>query len=284
MALLATQVANADVTPAGIEQADSSTGISETKMEPGFFDTIGKTFGVNYYGQVYGPALTNKGTKTLYSTDDDGAAQPMYLYNEVRLDYKTGKRFNVRINNRFEIYPLTDSSRPQDSTGFVMKNMRAGIVGLIVDPQSNGFSMASSLVAELPLSSASQAISLLAAPRLSLNPNIDIVNSRWSLGTYLTAAAPIYLTNNTTDRNLYFYFGPYANYRLTDTLQATFQLNMETEHKYSNLWNPSTTDVQLGVNWDVSKKFSFNPYLHMFPENLSANTTFIGANISATLL
>ncbi|MCM0606821.1 MAG: hypothetical protein KA715_12095 [Xanthomonadaceae bacterium] len=286
LALLTASVAQADVTPAGIEQSESSTGISETKMEPGFIETLGKTIGINYYGLVNGPSIgeTNQRTTNLYSSDQNGNATPMNLYNEFRLDIKTGKRFNVRLNNRFDIYPTTDSNRTGDDSGFVLRNFRYGIVGLLIDPNAGGFSMASSMVLELPTSQGSQAAQMLVAPRISLNPNVDLPGTRWSLGAFLTGETFFYLANNPTNRDVFLYFGPYANYRLTDNLQATFQIDASTNHRVSGLFAPDPTDIQLGVNWDVSKKFSFNPFVQIFPENISLRSMFLGANISATFL
>lgn len=278
IALVAATSASADTTP--------TSGVSTATEEISLIERISKNIGINYFGIITGPALgeVNGKTTNLYSTDQTGSPNPMNLYNELRLDVKTGKRFNIRLNNRFEIYPTTDAARTSDNSGFVLKNFRYGIVGLIVDPNSGGFSMATSMALELPTSQGAQAAEMLVAPRVTLNPNIDIPNTRWSLGAYLTGETFFYLKNTPSNNDLYLYFGPYANYRLSDSVQATFQVDAGTNHKMSGLYAPDATDIQLGVNWDVSKKFSVNPFVQLYPENIQLRTMFVGANISATFL
>ena len=284
-------------------QSPSATSSTETAIEPSLIEKASKHFGISYYGQATGPALSavNSDVSAIHAADRLGEAQQMNLYNDFRFDYKTGGRYNIRVNARFEIDPIYDASATSSSGVPISENanlvnfynMRVGVVGKLLLPTSGGFNIGSAFALELPTSIGSINAGLIAAPRLTLVPHYDVPDSRFGFGAYIIGQSYYYnsytagVNDSLTDFMVY--VGPYANYKLSAKTAATLQINADTLHKRNKpmdyaSYTPEATNVQLGMNWDVSNNFSINPYVQMFTDYPALNTSLIGAYLSATML
>ena len=249
--------------------------------------------GISYFGQMTGPALgeLNTPTSVLHAADQYGEAVQMNLYNDLRVDFKTGGIFKIRVSTRFEVLPLSDALNPNETDYFNMLDSRVGLVGTLLD-NGKGFTLGSQFMAQLPVSASSAASGMVFSPRVMLNPDYVIPQSRWNVGSYLVAQTYYYnsfSSANTASNDLYFYFGPYSNYKINSKWSGTLQLNVDTTHARNAPYTYSSfivqgTNAQLGANVDISKNFSLNPFFQVPIDNPQLRTTFLGAYISAKFL
>jgi len=283
----------------GIESIESQTEARIEASEQTTDTGLGRYLGISYFGEATGPSIgsLNTPTSTVHAADQYGEAVQMNLYNDLRLEYKTRKTFNVSVSTRFELLPFYDptiideNGLPTEKKYFNMLNSRVGLVGTLLD-NGEGFTIESMFMAELPVSSVSSAQNMLVAPRVTLSPNYDLPNSRWTLGS--TFIAQTFFYKGLSDANagandIYFYFGPYAYYKLGPKWSGTFQFNAETTHAFGASFDYSsfilqTTNVQLGMNYKFSQNFSINPYIQVPVDNIQLRTAYIGANLAAILL
>jgi len=132
------------------------------------------------------------------------------------------------------------------------------------------------------------------AVRLTQNTSYDVPTTRLSLGLYTFERGNM-LTDVGAAGNMENFdldVSPYASYQLTpslaitlwtDVVQATYSV-VGSDDLAQGWSNATPIDAQLGIGWDITPKVNLNPYVSFFPGMMSADSTIVGAILSAKFL
>lgn len=255
-------------------QASTSTTEVETRV-PGLKDKLV----LNYWGAYNGPALQGASAYTPSSQSGRGDAQNLDGY--VTLGYKPADTLMTGVAIPF-LYEPTAAGR-----GIVMKDLFLRVArSKVIDRQRLHLDLSGRLY--LPTTAESRAIGYLAGIRAEQNLTYDLPNSALKLGSYSYVKVNQYQGQGSGGTPLTFYVAPYANYKLSPSVTATLwtdvvQLKQARGNRFLDMKN-DPIDVQPGVNWDVSENVSVNPYINLFPENLSLKTASLAMIVTAKAL
>ena len=288
--LQAQQVLAADSPSATTVEADNRT----------VTEKIRERIGVSYFGQLFGPSLdapinssggpVGNVPHTLSGSGTQGASA--YLQNDLRLNIKTGTPVTFRAQLRFTMRPWVDPNTDGSLVHpFDFLNPRFGAYSF---RQFNpNFSLLAWLWADAPINAGAIKLSLVTNPAALLVPEWRFNASNWYLGGYLMARGWIYSNQqaaakgggNTFDG----YVAPYVKWNFKGSVSAvgTFewypQYSLDSSLPKGGDWTTPPVDVQLALNWEVNSSFWIQPFVQVFPSQLSLRTTMVGTYVGATL-
>ena len=233
-----------------------------------------------YWGVYYGPSLSKMDQNTPTPTGDSGGAQ--YIDGYFTLGARPTKSTLVGVG-----LPLTFT--PVMGQGAKIPDMFVKVQDSKLI-SSGGFNMNGFVRFYAPTTGTSQSNNMIVSPRLEQVSTYDFANSRVEIGAY-TFIRPYFYAGNAGSPDatqLALDVSPFLNFTLTPTVQATLwtdiiQMTSPRSGSALALINQET-DVEPGVNWDITPKLSINPYINIYPGNMSLSATSIGMVIAAKAL
>jgi hypothetical protein len=274
---LAAQGAFAEVDPNSQSQANSKT-LYERVAEKGI---------LNYFGVYRGAGLNDPGNG--FTPLPDGtldASSPQSIENVVTAGYKFNKDTSLAILAHFYYYP---GPKPANtSSGFqnldpIIQFEQKNLIN------SNGLKLTGRLWFEIPVSSYDRP---LPANNLTAITTTGILS--YDVGkTGLTVGLWGYLrgyiasaSTPDTARSYKIYLAPNVNYQFSKKVAATLWVDLIQATRNGNTgfisgMTNDNMDVQPGINWDITKNISLNPYFNIYPGNLTLKATSFQANLSA---
>jgi hypothetical protein len=108
----------------------------------------------------------------------------------------------------------------------------------------------------------------------------------WTAGFYGSVRVNFFGRQGYGD-DLQLYGAPNLSYQITPTLGVQALYEMASSHFYGDRPGYITsdgTDLELGMNWDATPNLLVNPYVRMYPENVSWESTSAGMFLSWRLM
>ncbi len=256
-----------------------TSSLNSQDVQPSALDKIG----VVYYGNFYGPSITEFDSNF---PDDTGApSEPIYLYSSSKLIYKFTPALSVNLNPRWVVRP-----DPQKQDGFQMLDPRVGFKASNAIDQ-NGFSITPSIDLEFALTESTQGAGRSVSPRLVLENAYAIPNSRWTLGSDIWARYFIHNRRKQgADGDIATYFSFYSKYQFTPALAARLLYEAEAAVKdgaasSANQLTYASPNIQPAILWNITEAIEFAPYLLMYTSSgIKSEATAVGFEFTAAIL
>ena len=255
--------------------------------ERSFFDVMSDTFAVNYYGIYRGASLMDP--RNSLQPRVDGSADsnnPQSLESTVFAGYKFNNDWNGGILGHFNYFPVGNPVGNGQDIQMLDPSLAVSIANLF---ERGHFKVSSRLTAQLPVSSQDvlRPNHLLTALTTYLFMNYEVPHSKVTLGIagYLRGYIP---DANALDsvRTYRIYVAPNVNYQITQSVAATLwidllQLNRSRGTHFISGVSNDPIDIEPGINWDISKNFSINPVINIYPAHPTLASTSFQAFIVA---
>jgi len=274
------------------DEASTSTQ-NVNAVQPSIVDKFTSTY-VNVFD---GPAITSLGSP-YQSSNLDGTidtTSPVMFENTISLGYKVSKLITIAPTFYWQ-YLIGGNDSVKMGGDSYLKISDSNIY------TSGNYKASGFLSLYAPVTEESRNKRSVGGARLFVNQNYDISNSKWSLSLWSFAQKYFYNQyeagigyKGKAPWSLRVYLGPNANYAVTDTVtlgvlyEASSRLRFG-KSVFSGWENPNpdgspSTDIEPNVNWDITKKISFNPYLNIpVSGRVALDTTTIGSYLVWKLL
>lgn len=251
--------------------ADNTSTTSAPTASSGLLDKVSLVIAAGFAG----PAVTNLNSMT---PDADMNLSPERFDTQFVGGYKLAPNLEVGAAAQVLYQPV----QGHDLT-FANAWLRAQRSKIL----PNGpFSLTVDLRAYTPATAALQAQNFLTGFRTS--QAFNYTTGKLTLGTYSFVRQNIYSTAEDGVKLHTFYVAPNASYSLSDNVQATLWVDLIQLNHFKGdtgfFGTNAPWDIEPGINWDVTKSISFNPYVNFFPGNFSMDNTYVGFNLTAKAL
>ena len=223
----------------------------------------GPALKILYLGVYEGPNLTADGTN-MHGDDTYVSNRPTLQYN---FNSNTNAGLQTRIATTFTKTGVLADNQTWRLYGTFKNVAAAGIFSLDLIPR-----------VQLPTSKANHNTTMMPSPELLAAFNINPKNSRFSFDYTPQMLGYVYSDSSAAAANNAASFIILHNiegtYQLTSSSQLTFGWYPLYEVKKNNAFTNGTNEVDVGVNFDIAKGWSLNPYLGVEPNGMnSANIT-----------
>lgn len=274
---------------------------SSTATESTFLSQLKSKARIGYFGQFQGPSI---GDASAYQpgamSSKPADADTILLYNAISLGYQATDDLKVGAIPRFEYRmagtPAAAMGTMKATSGSDLKTLnprlfveRANVIN------KNNVNLKLGANAELPMDAEWTTKNLLVAPSVNFALNYDVPNTRFSLGiggyfrAFFYGADVRNASGNLVGRDMRAYVNPSVSYKLSKKVSLTSGYEMDANHVRAKGsltdWDNLGTDLQTGVAWDVTERFSINPYIQVYTGGkISADTSAIGMYLSGNFL
>lgn len=257
------------------------SAVSESGMPTGVgpeFKSPKDRLALSYYGVYYGPSL---GQRNDYTPSYDGSSGDVQnLDGIITAGYRVSKKFLAGVAVPLVYVPYRDK-------GVTMNNLFLKLANS--EFWKNGRSkMGLSSRFYLPTNGDSRKSGFVTGARIEQNFTYDLKKAPVTLGLYTYEKALFYNATATSGTPLTLYAAPYLNYQFSKRVAATLwvdlvQLTQAKGKSFSEMQN-APVDIEPGINWDVTDNLSLNPYLNLFPGNMTADSSSLGLIVSAKVM
>ena len=221
-------------------------------------------------GVYYGGALNDLGGKYQPDVHGDGLPNPIApqeIENFVSAYYRLSDVAKVGMRMHFFYTPVVNNL---GQNGATMYDPLVQVSDSSIYSKGD-FKVGGYIRAYLPLTQESQNLDRIFAIRFFANLSYD-VTSKLSIGSYLYFLPAWYGTdprglNNPT---ALLYAGPNISYEIHKNVQLTMLYELESykaKGVSSSILSNQYTDLEPGLNWDITPTFSLTPYLNFYPGN-----------------
>jgi len=255
---------------AGVAFASADPTSTSTTNAPSLLDH----FTTSYFGVYSGPSLSPNNDFAGQPGPDGKEAGTQGLESYIGAFYKLGSS-GFRVGANIDV--VVESFREHTVT---MNDPFASIVGSkFLD--SHGWTMGGDVRVYTPISAASQTANLLTGMRTDQWTSYTL--GRWTAGAYTFARVnAFYGAGDGSNSDLLFDISPNANYQLTERLAVTFwtdivQLSNQRSHFGLTAWTNAPIDFQTGVAYQISKLWTVNPFINVYPGSMSVASTSLNA-------
>lgn len=278
LAALVTQAAYAEVDPNAQTQANTQS----------VYERIADKAILNYYGVYRGSSLNDPGGALTPLGDGTlDTSGPQSIESLVTLGYKFNKDTTASIIAHFYYYP---GIKPDGtSEGFqnldpIIQFERKNLIN------SNGLKLTGRLGFELPLSGYDRLVSAkdLTAVTATGILSYDVPKTSLTVGLFGYIRGYIPTASTPDDARTYkLYVAPNMNYQISPTVAATLWVDLVQATRNGNApgfiggLQGDYVDIQPGINWDITKNISLNPFFNIYPANLTLKATSFQAALSA---
>ena len=229
-------------------------------------------FSANYFSIMYGPSLQNASD---YQPNSDGTpdyTRPLLMKNFI------GGRFG--ITDTIGITPTAYwTMTPIRGQQIQMQDPFIKVSDNTLISLEDGLNVYGDIRYHFPLSPTSQENdqkgSIQTVQVITYQPGFD---SRVTLGLYGSERA-YFFGPHSVGNDLEFYIGPNASYQLSSNVALTLLFEENLVHDYGQKpfqFRNGGTDIEPGVEWDITHTISINPYLNFYPQSVNWNATSVG--------
>lgn len=253
----------------------STTGISQVTKGRSLKDSLA----LNYWGAYYGPSLGGVSDYTPAYDGSDGDVQ--YLDGVITAGYRPTKATMIGIGIPQIYTPFLENK------GITTNNLFVRVSDSEVIHRGR-FKVGLGSRIYLPTNKESRQSGFVTGLRFEQNSTYDFRKVPLTLGIFTYERPYLYNSKGLSGTPLTLYAAPYANYQFNQKLAATLwidliQLKQSRGQTLGEMQN-APVDFQPGVNWDVNDNLSLNPYLNLYPGNLTAAASSLGLIVSAKVL
>ena len=140
----------------------------------------------------------------------------------------------------------------------------------------------------IPVSEFTRSLNTLGSLRFNTFTKYQFKDSRWSLATAAWAQFTGYsVVSEATRSDVRLQLAPQAYFQAMPTLEfyTIYYINSFHNVGDSFAFNHGGTALEPGLNLNITKWLTFNPFLNIFPEaRINADTTTYGLAVTITLL
>lgn len=270
---------------AAIESPDAemSTAV-ESGEEP---TSLLSRFAMSYYGIFYGPAIegTSKYQPTQQGINNTDA--PILLKNYLFLGYSIDDNLAFGVTGLFDYVPVKVNEQ-----GISWRDPYLRLVNVHL-LQSGNFNLLGDLRYHIPVSKGTKPGQVLSRDQDLLGgvetfqvATYQFDNSPFSIGTYASARVNLYGSQG-FGNDMEFYLGPNVTYQVTPSLAFVLLYEANAAHVYKDKsfsFVNEGTDLEPGISWNITPRLNVNPYLNLYPSNLTLRSTSMGMTLSFQLL
>jgi hypothetical protein len=229
---------------------------------------------LSYFGIFYGPSLGAASSLQPTVSGEPDPERPILLKNFLTAGY----RLSEDVVASATLHWLHRPVHGQDLS-FRDPYLRVAHQGLI---NSGGLVWYADARAHLAVSAFSRESDLLAGFQTFQILTYQVGTSRLSLGAYGSARYNVYGPQG-SGNDLELYLGPNLAYQLTPTLSFSVLYEMGMSHAFGEppgrMFNDGT-DLQPGINWDVTPTLMINPYLNIYTgDKVTLDSTSLGMTL-----
>ena len=267
--------------------ADIDPGATSGATNRSLYEKVSDKMILNYWGMYRGAALSNPGNG-LTPLPDGGpdSSTPQGIENIITTAYKFDANTSLGVLTHFYYYP---GLKPEDTSATfqfydpIIQFEKKNIIN------SNGFRLTGRLWLDLPLSPYDrlrQDKDLFAVSTIGIL-SYDVPKTALTVGLFGYLRAYIGRADMTdTARTYKVYIAPNASYQISKTVSATLWVDLIQGTRSANSgfitgFSNYAVDIQPGINWDITKNISFNPFLNIYPGALTLQATSIQATLTA---
>lgn len=252
--------------------------VSTVESKSGF-KSLKERFALSYYGVYSGPSL---GTQTDFTPTYDGVdGDVQNLDGVITAGYRLNKKWMVGVG-----VPLVYTPYLEDK-GMTLNNLflRVSDSELI---KAGNFKMSLGSRFYLPTNEDSRKNGFVTGVRIEQNSMYDFSGAPITVGLFTYERQNFFNSLAESGTVLTLYAAPYLNYQFAKKVAGTLwvdliQLKQKKGTSLSDMDNDPVA-VQPGVNWDVNDNVSLNPYINVYPGNLTADSSSLGLILSAKVL
>lgn len=270
-----------EMTVAAAQPIDASfgaTSISEIpSKEAG--RSLREKLALNYWGAYYGPSVG--GPNDFTPNYDGSSGDVQYLDGVITAGYRPTKKTLVGVGIP-QIYTPFRESKGITTNNLFVKLSDSEVIN------RGRFKVGLGSRFYVPTNSDSRKSGFFSGIRFEQNTTYDFRKIPLTVGLFTYERPYFYNSKATSGTPLTLYGAPYANYQFSQRLAATLwvdliQLKQSKGQSIGDMPN-APVDIQPGVNWDVNDNLSLNPYLNLYPGNLTADASSLGLIVSAKVL
>lgn len=225
----------------------SGTTVEETS-------SLADSFGLSYWSETLAAPVSSPLDGDSVDKYGTGDGAGWVMYNSISAGYKLTPKSQVYINPRYDVR----WTRGFDVTAL---DMRAGYKNGELF-KGDGFNISGSFLTYLPTTLASRKEGLFFKPRVFLDINAPIQNSRFTFGSYLVNINYFY-TSETEGKTAWAWgILPYANYKFSPSVSATLELDYEASSQYGDFFNLNRDNTYVRTYLNVT---AIEKYLNISP-------------------
>lgn len=243
------------------------------------FRSFKERLSLSYFGAYYGPGLGQQNDYTPAADGTNGDVQN--LDGVITTGYKVSRRIFTGVGIPLIYTPL------REEKGVTMPNLFLKVADSEFLKRGQ-FKMSIASRFYLPTNSDSRESGFVTGVRVEQNLTYDFKKAPLTLGLYTYERQYFYNSNATKGTPLALYAAPYLSYQFASRVAATLWIDLiqlkQAKGKSITEMENASVDVQPGVNWDVNDKLSVNPYINLYPGNLTADSSSLGLIVSAKVL
>jgi hypothetical protein len=262
-----------DTGTSAVSEASVSSGVSKD------FRSLKERLSLSYFGAYFGPGLGQQNDYTPGADGTNGDVQN--LDGVITAGYKVSKRIFIGVGIPLIYTPF------REEKGVTMPNLFLRLADSEFI-KKGPFKMALSSRFYLPTNSDSRENGFVTGIRLEQNLTYEIKKAAVTLGLYTYERTYYYNSKATGGTPFTLYAAPYLNYQFANRVAATLWIDLvqmkQVKGKPISEMENASVDFQPGLNWDVNDQLSLNPYLNLYPGNLSADSSSLGLIVSAKVL
>ncbi|OFZ74046.1 MAG: hypothetical protein A3K03_13110 [Bdellovibrionales bacterium RIFOXYD1_FULL_44_7] len=227
----------------------------------------------SYSATLYGSAVSNP----LNSLQPDSATGSLDTTSPIMMKNKIGVGY--KFTDDIALMPVLYWKNFAREQGFVLQNPYLKLSHNKLYNRGN-FNLYGEVTVDAPLSEKAQNTGLITNVSPTLISSFDIPSSRFTLSTCAGMGANLYQSGRSAENKLLtFYVGPQVDYRIRSNMTTFVLYEMNAKQvAYKGLSNDGT-DLEIGLNWDITPKVNLMPLLDFKTGNRVATdtTTFITA-------
>lgn len=267
-------VAAAQPTESGLSAVSQVNVPSSTST----FKSLKERIALSYYGVYSGPSL---GYQNDFNPTYDGTEGDVQnLDGAISAGYRITKKIQAGVALPIFYVPYRDNDATLNNIYLRLSNSEM--------LKSGQFKMGLSSRFYLPTNRESRETGFVTGLRVEQNMTYDLKKSPLTLGLYTYERMDFYNSIAKSGSIFRIYAAPYLNYQFAEKIAATLWVDLiqlkQAQGKSISAWENPPVAVQPGINWDVNDNVSLNPYINVYPGNLTADSSSLGLIISAKVL
>lgn len=267
-------IASAQPTESGLS-AVSQVSVPSSTSE---FKSLKERLALSYYGVYSGPSLGRQNDFTPNVDGTDGDLQN--VDGAISAGYRITKKVQAGVALPIYYVPNRDNDATLNNIYLRLSNSEM--------LKSGQFKMGLSSRFYLPTNPESRETGFVTGVRVEQNMTYDLKKTPLTFGLYTYERMNFFNSIAKSGSILSLYAAPYLNYQFSQKVAATLWIDLiqlkQVQGRSISQWENPSVGVQPGINWDVNDSVSLNPYVNVYPGNLTADSSSLGLIISAKFL
>lgn len=239
---------------------------------------LSKRLILSYWGFLSGPSLGK--VDGAYTPDSKGVAgDPINIDGVITAGYKPSKNLSLSLGAPFVYRPSAEAGTTEKDA--YLKASRSNVIS------SGGLAMSLAARLQMPTTVGSREAGKNGSVRLEQNLTYDIPGSRFQVAAFTYLLGSSYHKESPESTAYAIYAAPYVTYQIKDKLSATAWCDLiqlsSTRNDSAHMKNAPVA-LQTGLSWDATENVNLNPFVNVYPENMSPDSSSVGMILSLRAL